>query len=112
LLGIASAVAFPVDDLYGKVDLPMVVLESMALGAPLVLARGGPLEDVQAARFVEPRDPDALATELAGLLTRADSSHELGARARREYEERFSPRVVAAQYDRLYEELRAGARGQ
>jgi glycosyltransferase involved in cell wall biosynthesis len=105
LLGAASVVAFPVDDLYGKVDVPLVVLEALALGVPLVLARGGPLETVIAARFVEPADPGALAREIVELSTHPDAARELGERGRREYGARFSPRVVAAQHDALYEEL-------
>jgi glycosyltransferase involved in cell wall biosynthesis len=103
LLGTASAVAFPVDDLYGKVDLPLVVLESLALGVPLVLARGGPLESIEAARFVDPGDAGALGDELATLLTDETASRDLARRGRREYEARYSPRVVAAQYDDLYD---------
>jgi phosphatidylinositol alpha-1,6-mannosyltransferase len=105
LLGAASVVAFPVDDLYGKVDIPLVVLEALALGVALVLARGGPLEMVTSARFVEPADPGALANELVDLLTHPEQARELGERGRREHEARFSPRVVAAQHDALYEEL-------
>jgi glycosyltransferase involved in cell wall biosynthesis len=105
LLGAASAVAFPVDDLYGKVDVPLVVLESLALGVPLVLARGGPLESVEAARFVAGGDPAGLARELCALLTDAGAARELASEGRREYEGRFTPQVVAAQYDELYAEL-------
>jgi glycosyltransferase involved in cell wall biosynthesis len=104
LLGAASAVAFPVDDLYGKVDVPLVVLESLAIGVPLVLARGGPLEGVGSARFVAASDPGALAVELVKLLTDAGAAGVLAERGRREYEANFSPRVVAAQYDELYAE--------
>jgi glycosyltransferase involved in cell wall biosynthesis len=104
LLGAARAVAFPVDDLYGKVDVPLVVLESLALGVPLVLARGGPLEGVRAARFVAASDANALAVELVKVLTDASAAQELAERGRREYEAHFSPRVVAAHYDDLYAE--------
>jgi phosphatidyl-myo-inositol dimannoside synthase len=104
LLGAASAVAFPVDDLYAKIDVPLVVLESLALGVPLVLARGGPLESVEAARFVPSRDPEALAVELVKLLTDTAGAEELGRRGRREYLARFSPSVVAQRYEELYAE--------
>ncbi len=105
LLGTASVVAFPVDDLYGKVDVPLVVLEAMALGTPLVLVHDGPLEEVKAARHTPPRDPPALAREIVALLQHEGRRRSLAADARREYEARFTPRVVAAQYDDLYDEL-------
>ena len=104
LLGAASAVAFPVDDLYAKIDLPLVVLESLALGIPLVLARGGPLEGVASARFVAGGDAEAVAVELVTLLADAVAARELADRGRQEYLTRFSPQIVASQYDELYAE--------
>jgi glycosyltransferase involved in cell wall biosynthesis len=102
LLSIASVVAFPVDDLYGKVDLPLALLEALALGVPLVLARGGPLEEIAAARFVPPRDAVAVAHEVTELLR---SPAELPDHGRALYLGRFRPGIVAAQYDDLYDHL-------
>jgi glycosyltransferase involved in cell wall biosynthesis len=110
LLAEASVVTFPVDDLYGKVDVPLVLLEALALRTPLVLARGGPLESISSARFVEPRDADGLAREIVAALVdngraRADADRGLSL-----YETHFHPRVVAAAYDDLYDDvLRAKA---
>ncbi|MEO8875437.1 MAG: glycosyltransferase, partial [Polyangiaceae bacterium] len=102
LLSVASVIAFPVDDLYGKVDLPLVLLEALALGVPLVLARGGPLEEIRAARFVAARDADALAREISDLLK---SPGLLPDHGRALYLARFRPGVVAAAYDDLYDTL-------
>jgi glycosyltransferase involved in cell wall biosynthesis len=105
LLAAASVVAFPVDDLYGKVDIPLVVIESLALGVPLVLAKGGPLETVDAARFVTGGDVGALAAELVLLLEDRALATTLGKQGQDEYARRFSPPIVAAHYDELYSEL-------
>ena len=102
LLAVASVVAFPVDDLYGKVDLPLVLLEAMALGIPLIVARGGPLEALDFARFVEPGDGRALATHVVELLRDVESARRLGAEAKRMYDARYTPAAVAAAYDELY----------
>lgn len=109
LLAEASVVVFPVDDLYGKVDLPLVLLESLALGAPLVLAKGGPLEAIDAARFVEPQDGERLAREVLRILQRSGEGLEMAERGKALYAARFEPRVVAAEYDQLYDELHRGA---
>jgi phosphatidylinositol alpha-1,6-mannosyltransferase len=102
LLTLADVVAMPVDDLYGKVDVPLVVIEALALGKPLVLSSGGPLESVHTANFVAPSDPQALAAAcISALRGQARESALEGARL---YAERFSPAVVAAAYDEIYRE--------
>ena len=49
LLAASSIVIFPVDDLWGKVDQPIVLLEALALGVPCVVLNQGPLRDVEGA---------------------------------------------------------------
>jgi phosphatidylinositol alpha-1,6-mannosyltransferase len=108
LIAASSVVAFPVDDLYGKVDLPLVLLEALSLGVPLVLARGGPLETLTSAAFVEPADPAALASSLAALLADPDARAAQAARGKALYKGTFTPESVAARYDDLYQELSTG----
>lgn len=105
LIGISSVVAFPVDDLYGKIDLPLVLLEAMALGVPIVVARGGPLEALDFARFVDPGDGDALAKHVGELLRDVEAARRLGAEGKKVYNARYAPEAVAAQYDALYTEM-------
>lgn len=102
LIAEARALLFPVDDLYGKVDLPLVLLEGLAMGTPLVLARGGPLEEIGAARYVDVGDAEGLAREAVALL-REDNHTELAAAGRAAYEARYTPEKVAAAYEDLYD---------
>ena len=95
-------------DLYGKVDVPLVLLEALALGVPLVVARGGPLESLTSARLVEPHDEERLAAELTALLKNASAARSAAVLGRSLYASRFTPRAVAAAYDDLYAELVAG----
>ena len=104
LLAAADVVAFPVDDLYGKVDLPIVLLEAMALGTPLVLASGGPLDELPGLP-VPPRDGAALAAALISLFTEAGERERLADLGRRVWRQRHTPEVVGAQHDALYVEL-------
>ena len=100
LLTLADVVAMPVDDLYGKVDVPLVVIEALALGKPVVLAKGGALESVHTASFVLPSDPAALASACIAALRgelRAQAAAGVGL-----YAERFTPAVVAAAYEEIY----------
>jgi glycosyltransferase involved in cell wall biosynthesis len=105
LLATASVVAFPVDDLYAKVDVPLVLLEALALGVPMVLVRDGPLEAVDTAAFVDPGDDAALAREVVALLADGARARDAGERGRALYRARFRPEVVAGGYERLYEQL-------
>ncbi|HEY2511749.1 MAG TPA: glycosyltransferase family 4 protein [Polyangiaceae bacterium] len=107
LIATSEVVAFPVDDLYGKVDVPLVLVEAMALGIPIVAARGGPLEVLTAARFVDPDDDEALASEVVQFLETPRAVEEAVGAGRRLYLSRFSPEVCAAAHDALYEEVLA-----
>jgi phosphatidylinositol alpha-1,6-mannosyltransferase len=105
LLAASSVVAFPVDDLYGKVDIPLVLLEAMALGVPIVACTGGPLETLTSARLVEPADPDALADAVLRLLLSSSAAREARVNGKALYDRKFQPSVVAAAYDDLYEDV-------
>lgn len=86
--------------------LPMVVLEAMAAGVPIVAAEvGGVPEAVVQGRtgvLVPPRRPDALAAALVGLLGDPDRRRSYGAAARRRFRERFSAETMARGYEALY----------
>ena len=104
LIQASDVIAFPVDDLYGKVDLPLVLLEALALGVPAVLAKGGPLEEIRSARFVPPKDSEAVASEVVQLLV-DNAARAACAKAGRDlYQSSFKPEIVAEKYDALYEE--------
>lgn len=103
LLRASDVVAFPVDDLYGKVDLPLVLLEALALGVPIVAASGGPLGELaSAASMVPPGDAERLAAALVALLDPA-RAREAARAGEVLYASRFTPAVVARAHDALYE---------
>lgn len=108
LVHAADVVAFPVDDLYGKVDIPLVLLEAMAARRPMVVCRGGPLGMLSHAPAVEPEDADALADEVLKLLGDEKLAAHIATAGESLYHARFSPGVVAAAYDALFAEICAG----
>lgn len=108
LLACARVVAFPVDDLYGKVDLPIALLEAMALGVPVVVANGGPLPELGAALVLERLDADALARAVARLASDDAEHADLSARGRATVAVRFAPRAIAARYEEVYESVLRG----
>ncbi len=105
LLHAADVVAFPVDDLYGKVDIPLVLLEAMAARKPIIVCRGGPLGMLSHAPAIEPEDASALADEIGKVLTDARLAAHIGQAGENLYHARFSPRVVATAYDALFAEI-------
>lgn len=106
LIAAATLVALPSVDLHAKVDLPLVLIEAMHLGRPVVVARGSSAEELAdegGARAVD-AGPEALGESLRELLASADARSALGERARRAAA-RFSPSRVAAAYETIYDEL-------
>lgn len=102
LLVAVDIVIFPVDDLWGKVDQPIVLLEALQLGTPCLVLDQGPLKDVEGACKLPTLDERAWLEAIAGLLdsdeTRARAIAEGCAAASRVY----ASGVVARAYEAIY----------
>ena len=88
---------------------PLVILEAMAAGKPVVATRcGGPQEIVDNGRtgiLVEVADPEALAAAISDLIRQPELARRLVASARSAVETRFSIDVMIRQYENFYENL-------
>ena len=103
LLAASRLVLFPVDDLYGKVDLPLSVLEAQALGVPVVALQQGPLVELEGA--VPLPSVDRLAEVCLEVLgdERAWGQHQrLGRDA---VARRHDPVAIAEAYEQVYDRL-------
>lgn len=101
LLVASEIVIFPVDDLWGKVDQPIVLLEALALGVPCAVLDQGPLRDVEGAAKVLTIDSAAwlaAVTRLSEPTTRA----RVVAEGRRAAECVYASGVVARAYEAIY----------
>lgn len=109
LYQLATAVVFPVDDLWGKVDIPIAVLEAMALGVPTFCLGQGPLRDLRGVCSVPTLD---VGEWVDALLTLRDSAAVKAQQAaQREHVLRVHDApVVAAAYERIYQELLSARR--
>jgi len=89
--------------------LPMVVLEAMALGTPVVAPPLGAIPEVldegRAGIVTTSAAPDVLAAAAAQLLTDREMATRLQQRAYRRVVERYSNRVSAERYLALYRDL-------
>jgi phosphatidylinositol alpha-1,6-mannosyltransferase len=97
----SEAVLFPVDDLWGKVDLPIVLLEAMDLGVPVVALDAGPLKDLRSVEKVSTQEPSALVAAVQRLLAPAHRASVVAAQ-REEIASRHRAQVVASAYEQLY----------
>jgi glycosyltransferase involved in cell wall biosynthesis len=105
LLAMAAIILFPVQSLLKKMDLPLVLLQAMALRRPLITSTYGPLPELlesDAGIGVPPGDAAALATAAIALLKDPSRRQEMGARAHAVAVERYSASRMAAEYERLY----------
>lgn len=102
----ATLVVLPARTLAGKADLPLVVLEAMAAGRPVVISRLPSLAALgDAVTSVPPGSAAELGRAVAGLLDAPARWRAMAAAGRRAVEERFSERAMAASYARLYAEM-------
>ena len=102
-----------VRDPRGNVDgLPVVVLEAMAAGLPVVATdlAGLPLavEPGRTGLLVPEKDPDALAAALSGLAAAPERRRAMGAAARQKVERELHWGAIAREHDRLYQEAVGG----
>jgi phosphatidylinositol alpha-1,6-mannosyltransferase len=107
VLACADVVALPSADLYAKMDYPLVLLEAMSLGRPVIVAEGGAAEELcenHAALSVVP-EGDALAHEIERLLADESARATIGEHAQRAVRERFNYRAMARAYEGVYDRL-------
>jgi glycosyltransferase involved in cell wall biosynthesis len=107
LLAASDLVLLPSEDLYAKMDLPLVLIEAMLLERAVVVLAG-----TAAAELAEGGAARATADDLAALtsvsrelLNDPAARAALGAIARQAALERYRPEAVAAQYESIYDEL-------
>jgi glycosyltransferase involved in cell wall biosynthesis len=101
----ASALALPsLED-----NCPMVVLEAMAAGVPVVAAKVGGLPDLidegKNGFFCDPLDPRSMTAAVEKILRDKSSARALAVRAREEALVRFKPEVIARRHVEIYRDV-------
>lgn len=93
-------------------NCPMVVLEAMAAGVPVMAANVGGLpdlvEDGATGFFCDPTNAASMSQATERVLEGGAVARELAQRAKARALEKFHPRVVAEQHVKVYQELLAG----
>jgi len=107
----ALATTLVVNTLHAKMDLPLVVLESLLLGVPALVGEGTAAQELSASGGVialPPGDGAALAEALAALAEDPARRAQLADRGARWVTAECAPSTVAARYERLYDQVLAG----
>jgi glycosyltransferase involved in cell wall biosynthesis len=90
-------------------NCPMVVLEAMATGVPVLAANVGGLpdlvEDGKNGIFCDPLDLATIRNGVSRLLENSQLSHELAATAKARARERFHPLVIGRRHVEIYREV-------
>jgi glycosyltransferase involved in cell wall biosynthesis len=100
-----------VNTLHAKMDLPLVLLESLLLGVPVMVGAGTPAETLGesgGAEVVPAGDGAALAARITALRDDPDRRAAMAAAGARWVQQHCAPSTVAARYEALYDALRAG----
>ena len=102
LLAASDIVIFPVDDLWGKVDQPIVLLEALALGVPCLVLDRGPLQDVEGAHKIGTIDTGAWLDAVTTFMTSSDARARAVAEGRAAASRVYASGVVARRYEAIY----------
>jgi glycosyltransferase involved in cell wall biosynthesis len=107
LLACSDVIVLPSEDLYAKMDLPLVLIEAMLLERPVIVLDGTAAAELadEGAAHASAAEIDQLSAITAELLNDSGARAQLGARGRQAALARYRPETVAAQYESIYDEL-------
>jgi glycosyltransferase involved in cell wall biosynthesis len=90
-------------------NCPMVVLESMAAGVPVVAAKVGGvpdlIEDGKTGLFCDPLNPSSMRSAVERMLHDSALATEIAKSAKRRALQRFHPHAIATRHAEIYEEV-------
>ena len=110
LLAASSIVALPAESLYAKMDAPLVLLEAMSFGVPVIVANVAPISELLeggGGLGITPGDEKELAQALSDLLQDPARRAQLGEAGRRRVQTFYSAKAMAEAYEALYDEVLA-----
>ena len=106
LYNVADIVTFPVADMHGKFDVPLVILEAYACGRPVILSDlplFGEFSNPHISATIPRDDGDALWSAIQSLRADETKRKALGRSARAFVERSFDLKETAGTYSELYQ---------
>jgi phosphatidylinositol alpha-1,6-mannosyltransferase len=107
LLAASDVVALPARRLDAKVDVPLVLLEALALGRPVLVAEGSSAAVLaeRGAALAAPATPEGIGAALVRLWASPEARRELAERGRALVRSEHAPRRLAQHHRTLYQSL-------
>ena len=108
MLAASDIVILPADDLYAKMDIPLVLIEAMQLGRCVLVADSAPLNETvgsDAGFLVEPGKAGALASAITELLSSPDKIRIAGDKAAVFAENTYSAQRMTRDIELIYDEI-------
>lgn len=108
LLALADIHIFPARKMFSKADIPLVLLESLALGKPIIITDIPPLNELMkedAGELIPVGNVSLLIDAIQKLLDNPSLRREKGERGRQMALRDFSLKNYISQYKKLYQEL-------
>jgi glycosyltransferase involved in cell wall biosynthesis len=99
---------FPVENMRGKFDIPLAVVEAMACEKPMILSDLPILKELTSPAssvIIRRGDVEALTRSILDLYNDPGKREQMGKEARKFVEERFDINNIAAIYQKIYEIL-------
>ncbi len=104
----ADVIAFPVVNLAGKFDVPLIIIEAYACGTPVILSdldEFSEFSNPEICVSIEAGSGEKFTESMAYLKDNPHICEQLGQNARRYVEEHFDLTQTARQYESIYSQL-------
>jgi glycosyltransferase involved in cell wall biosynthesis len=106
LVSAADIVVLPTESLFAKMDYPLVLLEAMSAGVPVVVSEGtAAAELAQYGAVVCPCESTALLDALSGLIDDPSERTHRGLKGAEAVRNVFGRAALASAYERLYDDI-------
>lgn len=108
LYNLADVATFPVENMQGKFDIPLVVVEAMASEKPVIISDLPIFQEFaneQNSVKIEAGNMNQLFEKILDIFENKQNYFEVGKNARRFVQENFDIKKTAEQYQAVYQEL-------
>jgi len=108
LVGACDLVLLPSESLFAKMDVPLVLLEAMSQGVPMILADVAPLNELLSSGAgigILPKNPKALVEGVNRVLKDSALYSKLSSAGGKAVQHKYSAKFMTKEIERVYAEL-------